>query len=238
MNVFREHVGLDVDVVADFSLAQASDQTGMGDDPNPDTGREGVRDRKTDSIDRDAALLDEVRQEIFGSVDFEKVVRSLRPPRPDASHFVDVTRHEMAAKPSVGPQRALDIDPLSWLERSQVRAVPRFLEQVELKRPSVFPFFDMRGCQARAIDRDALADMDGIRQRWRLDSQLNAACVAEDRGYGSRGFNNSCKHRMLDKGNESEAASVTSLVEFLTNLGPARHRENGSRRLVFASQTA
>ena len=79
--------------------------------------------------------------------------------RHNARSAIHVALHEMAAETPVGREGALEIDAAFPAQGLQVCAVKSLFEQIEVKLFAVMG----RDRQAAAIDRDAVADCDFLR---------------------------------------------------------------------------
>jgi hypothetical protein len=150
LDVLRQHVDLDVHVVAGLLGAQRRDRGGVRDDGDRERVDGGGHDGETDAVDRDRSLLHHVPHECDGDADAQ--IGHWLQHLPDA---VDVTLHQVAAEAIGQPYRTLQVQRRPDCDAVQAGACERLVAHVGF--PPVGALLDDR--QAATVDRDRVAEV-------------------------------------------------------------------------------
>ena len=117
-------------------------------------------------------------------------------PADDPAHAVDVAGHKMTAHLARGPQRPLQVHGPAHGGRLQIRAVPRFHEQIELEQlaGAFGRFARLDHGQTAAVDGHAGADPRLLSADFSPHGQLNRLGRRVDPLHHACFFHNACEH--------------------------------------------
>jgi hypothetical protein len=121
------------------------------------------------------------------------MIRAIFLQRNYARSAIHVALHKMAAETSIGREGALEIDAAFLAQGLQVCAVESLREKIEGK---LFGATGRNG-QAAAIDRNAVADSDLLRETRRHDLKARALISRVDSADAADFFNQTGKHDFL-----------------------------------------
>src|SRR5439155_21194356 len=178
LDVFREHVGLEVHRVPGLEPRKRRFEERVRDGRDADPALVERCDRERDAVDRERALLDAIAEDLGRNMEQEPCPVAVRLERADAPDAVDVALDVVAAERLAGSQRGLevDLDALAELRKGCARERLRDSLEGELTVVSA----DRR--QATTGDRDGITEArlgSGLR---RGDPEHQGAAVAVQRG--------------------------------------------------------
>src|SRR5436190_3553837 len=166
LDLFEQHVCLEVHAVAGLALPERALGEGVRDERHVEARAATGEDRQADAVDGDRALLDQVGGEGAGGAEaVEEPVAVARDPlqAPDA---VDVVLDDVAAHAVAHAERALEVDARPGGQAAERGAAERLGRRLDREAP-VAP---RRDGEAGAVHGDALAEREareGPRRRYR-----------------------------------------------------------------------
>src|SRR5436190_14819157 len=169
LDVLREDVDLEVDLVAGLQRAQRRRGQRVRHERDGETAVAELRDRQRDALDGDRALLGAVTDDLHRRVDPEPAAVAFGIDRPHAAHAVDVALNVVPAERVARPERRLE-----------VRLAPKRLHppqrlRVEVEDEAAVLVRDDR--QADAVDGDRVADRS-LERRLDNEGPVPAGCDA------------------------------------------------------------
>src|SRR5437762_8054432 len=181
LDVLREDVDLEVDVVAGLDRAKRGRLERVADECHLERILGQPRDRQRDAVDGDRALIDAVAKDVGRRVDRDAAAVAFGLDGADATGPVDMPLHVMPAERIAGPQGGLQVD----LGPELLGACERFGHYVEGERA----VGSIGHRQADAVDSDGVAN-GGI-ERGRDDEpatveRLDLRALANDAGEHAR----------------------------------------------------
>jgi hypothetical protein len=149
-----------------------------------------VHDRQTDAINRNRSLRDEIADDLWrgGKRLHNGVAFSL--PITDRARSVNMTLHEVTAKPSANREGAFVVESIPNPEFTKVCAPERLKSSFDCERPVVASDHG----QARTVHGNAVADARAFQGNYGLNSQARTIGCHGYLAYRTRLFNDAREH--------------------------------------------
>src|SRR5439155_10378905 len=173
LGVFAEQVGFQVYGIRDLPFTQRRHLVGVGNNPDAKTALGDGGDGEADAVHRDGAFEDGVAHHLRRSGNLENAILAGALPANDRAGAVDVSGDEVAAEAPVGGQRSFEVDQRSGAGEPQIRALPRFAQQIEMNQFVLGAGRRIHNREATAVHRHAVALPQSARAHVRAQDQAN-----------------------------------------------------------------
>jgi hypothetical protein len=165
----------------------------MGNDRDGKSLVIGINHGEGDAVNRDAAFADDVAEQVGRGCDID-VIRVVHftdaGNRADAIHMA---LDNMTVKAAIGSETRFEIDFIADSKRPEGRFLQRFVHRIEGNRARV----GLNHGETRAIDGDAVAELDAVQNASGADREASRLFAALDGLNMSDFLYDSCKHSAL-----------------------------------------
>src|SRR5262244_1719570 len=136
LNVFGDHIGFEIHWIAGLKGSKIGHFPSVRNDRNRHFCPFRARDRQTDTLDTERALVDDIASQICRNADVQPVVICTRDSieRDEFAGSVNMPLHDMSAEASIGPHGQFEVDERSFMHARERCPLPRLIGEIEGNR--------------------------------------------------------------------------------------------------------